>query len=75
MNKNILNTHRNLYELIFPNHEKLKLEFIQYNTPLLPLEKDWLLFVESQYDLMINKIACIIDRYDPKDFFDIYYLR
>lgn len=30
--------------------------------------------MESKYDLMLNKIACIQDRYDPKDYFDLYYL-
>ncbi|MDP1689457.1 MAG: nucleotidyl transferase AbiEii/AbiGii toxin family protein [bacterium] len=30
--------------------------------------------VDSEYDLAVNKLAALLDRFDPKDFVDMYFL-
>lgn len=55
--------------------EELKIEFTKY--PFLQLEKpiEWeTIKVDSQRDVAANKLMAMLDRFDPKDFVDIYFL-
>ena len=65
---------RNMIHLIYNDGFELKTEFTIYFQPLYPLEtKNWLQ-IESINDIFLNKIACIVDRHDPKDYIDLFYL-
>lgn len=65
---------RNQFFFQLPN-EELKVEFTQYPFPQLedPHERDGIL-VDSMRDIAANKLATILDRFDPKDFVDLYFL-
>ncbi|MBI1984598.1 MAG: nucleotidyl transferase AbiEii/AbiGii toxin family protein [Candidatus Wildermuthbacteria bacterium] len=65
---------RNQFFFQFPNAE-LKVEFTQYPFPQLdrPTKKDGVL-IDSMRDIAANKLAAILDRFDPKDFVDLYLL-
>lgn len=55
--------------------EELKIEFTKY--PFRQLEKpiEWKnIKVDSLRDLAANKLMTLLDRFDPKDFVDIYFL-
>lgn len=64
---------RNQFFFTFPN-EELKIEFTQYPFPQLdrPTKKDGIL-VDSIRDIAANKLVTILDRFDPKDFVDLYF--
>lgn len=65
---------RNLINIIYLDWFELKCEFTRYMKPIFKTRKaDWY-YVEHQDDIIIDKVACMIDRNDPKDFVDIYYL-
>jgi predicted nucleotidyltransferase component of viral defense system len=66
---------RNMINLIYTDGFELKTEFTKYYKPLYPLQIQDGLQIESINDIFLNKIACIIDRYDPKDYIDLFYLR
>lgn len=66
---------RNMINLIYRDGFELKTEFTKYHTPLYPLERQDGLQIESINDIFLNKIACVVDRYDPKDYIDLFYLR
>lgn len=55
--------------------EELKVEFTQYPFPHLedPKTKDGIL-IDSIRDIAANKLVTILDRFDPKDFVDLYFL-
>jgi len=65
---------RNQFFFYFPNGE-LKVEFTQYPFPQLtpPTKKDGIL-VDSMRDVTANKLVTLLDRFDPKDFVDLYFL-
>jgi len=57
------------------NNEEYKVEFTKY--PFAQLEEANLfsnLKVDSEFDIAANKLLTIVDRFDPKDFVDLYYL-
>jgi predicted nucleotidyltransferase component of viral defense system len=65
---------RNQFFFYFPNGE-LKIEFTQYPFPQLnpPIKKDGVL-IDSLRDITANKLVTLLDRFDPKDFADLYFL-
>lgn len=66
---------RNLYFLPFNKDEELKLEFTKYPFVQLaaPLKMDGI-NVDSLRDIAANKLMAMLDRFDPKDFVDLYFL-
>ena len=57
--------------------EKLKVEFVKYDFPSMGERIIWPEFnikIDSPEDLMANKVISAIDRNEPKDMIDIYYL-
>lgn len=63
------------FYLIGNNNEEIKIEFAKY--PFLQVEPIKVfngLFIDSERDIAINKLATILDRFDPKDFVDLYFL-
>lgn len=64
---------RNLYNIKYKDQE-LKTEFSLYPKPLYPLQKYNLLSIESIEDIFVDKLMCLYDRNDPKDFVDLYFL-
>lgn len=55
--------------------EELKVEFTKY--PFKQLEKVNSFNdarIDSEYDIAVNKLITITDRFDPKDFVDMYFL-
>lgn len=64
--------HQFFYEI---NGEAVKIEFVKY--PFKQLEPSQSLDgikVDSEYDIAVNKLATLLDRFDPKDFVDLYFL-
>ena len=65
------------WEFLLENPEILRLEFVHYNhekKTLHPREKYLGVFIDSLDDAATNKTMAFIDRTEPKDVFDIYYL-
>lgn len=63
------------WEFFLHNHTELRLEFVHYNFPALKPRK--LLRgvrIDSLEDLAANKIMAVVDRNEPKDVIDIYFL-
>ena len=63
------------FYLIGDNKEEIKIEFAKY--PFLQVEPIKIfngLSVDSERDIAVNKLAAILDRFDPKDFVDLYFL-
>jgi predicted nucleotidyltransferase component of viral defense system len=55
--------------------EEYKVEFTKYPFPQLhPPEIFDGLRVDSEFDIAVNKLMTILDRFDPKDFVDLYFL-
>jgi len=57
------------------NEEEYKIEFTRY--PFKQLEEVKVfndLKVDGQFDIAANKLITIVDRFDPKDFVDLYFL-
>lgn len=67
---------RNLFFLKLPYiDEPLKLEFTKYPFPLLSSpEVHEGLRVDSVRDITANKLMTMLERFDPKDFVDLYFL-
>ncbi len=66
---------RNLFFLKLSKREELKMEFTQY--PFKQLSKVELqhgLRVDSLRDIAANKLMALLDRFDPKDFVDLFFL-
>ena len=56
-------------------NDELKLEFTKYPfTQLNPIETINVVRVDSLRDVSANKLAALIDRFDPKDFVDLYFI-
>lgn len=65
---------RNLFYFL-TGKEELKIEFTKY--PFTRLEESELwngIKVDSKRDVAANKLMALLDRFDPKDFVDFYYL-
>jgi len=55
--------------------QEYKVEFTQY--PFKPLEPPNLfdgMRVDSKFDIAVNKLMTVVERFDPKDFVDLYFL-
>lgn len=65
---------RNQFFFALPEGE-LKVEFTHYPFPPLekPMRRDGIL-IDSARDIAANKLAALLDRFDPKDFVDLYFL-
>jgi len=66
---------RRIYIFEFQNKPDLKIEFSLYSFKQInqPVNKDSVL-IDSMEDIAANKLMTIIDRNEPKDFFDLYFL-
>lgn len=81
--KNELNAFSIRYEKLYDRHqffftlsdEELKIEFTQYPFPQLekPSVKENVK-IDSIRDISANKIMALLDRFDPKDFVDLFFL-
>lgn len=66
---------RNIYFLKFLKGKELKIEFTKYPFKHLgKVIKRSGLQVDSLRDLAANKLMALLDRFDPKDFVDMYFL-
>ncbi|MFA5946232.1 MAG: nucleotidyl transferase AbiEii/AbiGii toxin family protein [Patescibacteria group bacterium] len=66
---------RNLYFLTFADGYELKLEFTRYPFPRLdPSAPQNGMVIDSLRDIAANKLMAMLDRFDPKDFVDMYFL-
>jgi predicted nucleotidyltransferase component of viral defense system len=55
--------------------EEIKIEFSFYPFPLLqPAQRVGTIVVDSEFDIAVNKLMTLTDRFDPKDFVDLYFL-
>lgn len=81
--KNILAASAVLYEKLFDRHqfffaiggEELKVEFTHY--PFKQIEQGILhdgIRIDSFRDISANKIMALLDRFDPKDFVDLFFI-
>lgn len=66
---------RHLFLIKMKAGDPLKIEFTQYPYPALeePLLKDGIR-VESLRDVGTDKLAAMLDRFEPKDYYDLYCL-
>lgn len=57
------------------NTEELKVEFTKYPFPQLeqPIARDGIK-IDSLRDIAANKLMALLDRFDPKDFVDMFFL-
>ena len=66
---------RNIFFLELANGKELKIEFTRYPFKRLGrMAKHSGISVDSLRDLAANKLMAMIDRFDPKDFVDLYFL-
>ena len=66
---------RHLFLIADKNGDQLKLEFTHY--PYTPLESPIIqggIQVESLRDIATDKLAALLDRFEPKDYYDLYFL-
>lgn len=66
---------RNLFYFDLENNEELKVEFTKY--PFKQLEPPKTidkLRIDSLRDIKANKLMALLERFDPKDFVDLFYL-
>lgn len=66
---------RHIFIFRLPQEKILKVEFSHFEHPCLEktIERDGIL-VDNLLDLGANKVFCLFDRYEPKDYVDIYFL-
>lgn len=63
------------YEFFLHNHEELRLDLVHYDYPALEKRKRRNgIFIDSLTDLAANKTMALLDRHEPKDVVDIYFL-
>lgn len=66
---------RHLYFFSFDSEEELKMEFSFYPFPALsPRQKHNGILIDSLEDIAAGKLMAMLDRFDPKDFVDMYFL-
>lgn len=66
---------RHIFLLLGPGERQLKLEFTQY--PYRHLESPAMIDgvrVEGVRDIAADKLAALLDRFEPKDYYDLYVL-
>lgn len=66
---------RRIFTFIFPHDEELKMEFTQFPYEHLekPKRREGIL-VDSLRDIAAGKLAAMLDRFEPKDYVDLYFL-
>lgn len=65
------------FEFLFENKEELRIEFVYYNREKKTLRKRRKLlglYIDSLEDIAANKVMAFLDRNEPKDLFDLYFL-
>lgn len=63
------------WEFLLHNHGETRLEFVHYNFKPLKPRRPWRgIRVDSLEDMAANKTMALIDRHEPKDAFDVYFL-
>jgi len=65
------------YEFLFIGKESLRVEFVYYNheKKTLRKRKKFLgVFIDSLEDMAANKLIALLDRSEPKDVFDLYFI-
>lgn len=65
------------FEFLFENGEVLRVEFVYYNDEKKQIKERGKLLgivVDSLEDVAANKVMAYLDRNEPKDLFDIYFL-
>ncbi|MEW6408233.1 MAG: nucleotidyl transferase AbiEii/AbiGii toxin family protein [Patescibacteria group bacterium] len=63
------------WEFFLYNKEKIRIEFAYYEFANLKPWKKWQkIYVDSFDDMAANKTMALIDRHEPKDVFDVYFL-
>lgn len=63
------------WEFFIHNHSEVRCEFVHYDfKPLKPRKKWHGVFIDSLDDLAANKTMAGLERHEPKDVVDIYYL-
>lgn len=66
---------RYIFLMMFPDREELKVEFTQYPfAPLADPEVHDGVKVASLRDIAADKLAAMLDRFEPKDYYDLYML-
>lgn len=66
---------RNLYFFSFGKDEELKMEFTKYSfKPLDKKIKRNEIAIDSFRDIAAGKLMALLDRFDPKDFADLYFI-
>lgn len=62
-------------EFVLHNDEKILIEFTHYPYKSLKPRKKWKgIFVDSLEDMAANKTLALIERHEPKDVIDVYFL-
>lgn len=65
------------FEFLFNNKKNLRIEFVFYNHEKKTLKerKEYLgVFIDSLEDIAANKYIALVDRNEPKDLFDLFYI-
>ena len=63
------------WEFFIHNHDEVRVEFVHYNFPALKSRKRINgIFADSLEDLAANKTMAVVDRHEPKDVVDIFFL-
>ena len=66
---------RSQFFYLLGKNDEVKVEFTHYPFKQLEATKSFLgIAIDSEYDIAVNKLATILDRFDPKDFIDLYFL-
>lgn len=62
-------------EFFLHNGDSVRLEFVHYAHPNIKSHKQWQgIQIDSLDDIAANKIMALVDRNEPKDAFDMYFL-
>lgn len=63
------------FEFFLHNRDEVRLEFAHYDHPALKKRQRWNgILVDSLEDLAANKTMALVDRREPKDVIDVYFL-
>lgn len=63
------------WEFFLHNQDEMRLEFVHYDHPKLHERKRWNdIMVDSLDDIAANKAMALVDRREPKDVVDVYFL-
>jgi len=78
INQNIVyNRIHDRHEFLFEGKEPLRIEFVLYNhekKTLKSRQKYLGVYIDSLEDIAANKVIALMDRKEPKDLFDLYFI-